>query len=117
MTRAIEVSVIIPTHNRRALLAECLERVGAQRGVTWEALVVDDASSDDTWAWLATRDDTRITALRHDRSQRQAVARNRALAVARGRFVCFLDDDDLLWPDALRTLAEQLTANLAGATA
>jgi GT2 family glycosyltransferase len=84
--------------------------VYAQRGVHWEVIVVDDASHDDTWAWLTALDDARVTVLRQETAQRQGVARNRGLAVARGRFVCFLDDDDLLWPDALRALSALLQA-------
>lgn len=108
MTRAPDVTVIIPTKNRRELLNECLESLRRQVGVTWEAIVVDDCSTDDSWSWLAQLNDPQVTALRQETSQRQAVARNRALPLARGRHVLFLDDDDQLTPHALRLLSAAL---------
>ena len=47
------VSVIIPTHNRRALLEQCLETIYRQTYTDWEIVIVDDASEDDTAEWLA----------------------------------------------------------------
>ena len=113
----IDVSIIIPTHNRQPLLAEAIESIRRQRGVRWEVIVVDDASTDGTWAWLCTHGDPRITALRQDVSRRQAAARNRGLAHARGPFVLFLDDDDLLWPQALHTLSTALRSHPAAVAA
>jgi glycosyltransferase involved in cell wall biosynthesis len=111
MTGAPDVTVIIPTRNRRALLQECLDSLRRQEGVPWEAIVVDDASTDDSWRWLAQLDDPRVSAIRQEVPQRQAVARNRALPMARGRHVLFLDDDDLLTPGALAVLSAALDAN------
>lgn len=108
MSAAPAVTIIIPTRNRRPLLAEALDRLNRQRDITWEAIVIDDDSTDDTWSWLTTLNDSRITPLRQSPCQRQAAARNRGLEQARGRFVLFLDDDDLPWPDALRVLAGAL---------
>jgi glycosyltransferase involved in cell wall biosynthesis len=111
VTDAPDVTVIIPTRNRRALLHECLDSLRRQEGVRWEAIVVDDASTDNSWHWLAQLDDPRVSAIRQEVPQRQAVARNRALPMARGRHVMFLDDDDLLTPGALAVLSAALDAN------
>jgi GT2 family glycosyltransferase len=108
MTDAPDVTVVIPTHNRCALLAEALASLQRQKELRWQAVVVDDASTDDTWAWLQRLRDPRITALRQEACQRQALARNLGLEAARGRYCLFLDDDDLLWPAALRSLADAL---------
>lgn len=102
------ISVVIPTRNRRALLAETLASVIQQEETRWQVVVVDDASTDDTWAWLQNLGDRRISSLRQANCQRQAAARNRGLQIARGGYCLFLDDDDLLWPQALRTLATAL---------
>ena len=48
MTDPSEITVVIPTRNRRQLLAETLDSLKRQEGVLWEAVVVDDDSSDDT---------------------------------------------------------------------
>ena len=102
------VTVVIPTHNRRPLLAEAIASLRAQVGIHWEAVIVDDASTDDTWDWLQRIDDPRITVHRQSRTERQAVARNLGLESVHSHYCLFLDDDDLLWPDALRCLFNAL---------
>ncbi|MBI3879577.1 MAG: glycosyltransferase [Verrucomicrobia bacterium] len=102
------VSVVICTRNRRALLAETVASVRAQTGVAWELLVVDDASTDDTWDFLQTLDSDAIRCLRQTQHGERSAARNRGLAEARAQFVMFLDDDDLLVPDALKNLSGPL---------
>jgi glycosyltransferase involved in cell wall biosynthesis len=94
-----EISVIIPTHNRRAMLREALASVTAQRGASFEVIVVDDGSSDGTWDDLAARRDD-IRAVRTER-RGPAAARNRGLAIARGALIAFLDSDDLWMPEKL----------------
>ncbi|MDR7542947.1 MAG: glycosyltransferase family 2 protein [Armatimonadota bacterium] len=100
------VSVVIPTRNRLALLQEAIESVRRQTYSHWELIVVDDCSEDDTWAWLSSLGDPRIRAVRLERHSERSAARNRGLAEARGEYVLFLDDDDLLTPRALERLME-----------
>ncbi len=95
-----EVSVIVPTYNRRALLAESLASLGAEEGVDDEIVVVDDGSTDGTAAWLATLGDPRIRVLSGAHAG-IAAARNRGLAAARGAIVAFHDSDDLALPGRL----------------
>ena len=108
MSGAPLVSVVVPTHSRRTWLQETLDSVRRQSFHDWECLVVDDASDDDTWPWLQTLDDGRFRSFRFDTSQERSRARNRGLREARGRYVLFLDDDDLLPPDALQRHVEAL---------
>lgn len=103
------VSVVISTYNRRALLEEALASVMAQTFGDWEMLIVDDASSDGTWEWLAGLSDERIRVFRQGENRERSAARNRGLAAARGEWVMFLDDDDRLLPGALRALGEVLS--------
>jgi GT2 family glycosyltransferase len=95
------VSVIIPTRNRRVLVQEAVESVRRQTYPNWELIVVDDCSEDDTWAWLSSLGDPRIRAIRLERHSERSAARNRGLEEARGEWVLFLDDDDLLTLRAL----------------
>lgn len=107
------VSVVIPTFNREALVAETLESVRAQTHESWEALVVDDGSDDGTFdAVRAFADrDERIRPLRREREPKGApVCRNIGLENARGDFVVFLDSDDLLVPDCLQGRLERAAA-------
>jgi glycosyltransferase involved in cell wall biosynthesis len=86
------------------MLAEAIESVRAQTGVRWELIVVDDASSDDTWNFLSGLRDNRIHIFRQEEQCERSAARNLGLANARSEFIMFFDDDDLLWPGALAVL-------------
>jgi glycosyltransferase involved in cell wall biosynthesis len=96
-----QVSVVIPTHSRSGLLALTLRGVLRQRDVDFEVVVVDDGSTDDTAAMVMGLGDGRVRLLRHAQSLGVAAARNTGIAAARGRWVAFLDDDDLWAPDKL----------------
>jgi len=89
------VSVVIPVYNRRRHVEEAVRSVEAQTFPSWELIVVDDGSTHDTVAAL------RAIATRHRVLRRAnggcAAARNTGVAAARGRYVAFLDSDDL-WP-------------------
>lgn len=92
----IEVSVVVPTYNRREVLKRTVRCLLEQTGTVadYEVIVVDDQSTDGTAAWLQTAQAglPRLTAVTSPRKGR-AQARNAGLAVARGEVVCFVDDD------------------------
>ena len=96
-----EVSVVVPTHDRRELLTLTLRSVLRQHGVDLEVVVVDDGSTDDTAQMVAGLGDRRVRLVRHDTAQGVSAARNRGIAEAGGTWVAFLDDDDLWAPDKL----------------
>ncbi len=98
------VSVIIPARNAATTLRETLASVQAQTMPDWEALVIDDASDDATAAIAAqaSRSDPRIRLLQPQGARLGAAnARNHGIAAARGRFIAFLDADDLWLPQKL----------------
>ncbi|HEY1206210.1 MAG: glycosyltransferase family 2 protein [Bryobacteraceae bacterium] len=108
------VSIIIPTKDRCGLLLETLASVRSQTYQHWEAVVVDDLSSDTTWPALLelAAEDPRIRPLRRAGPAGGAqVARNQGLSASRGSFVIFLDSDDLLTPDALAGRLRNATAH------
>jgi glycosyltransferase involved in cell wall biosynthesis len=90
------VSVIIPTYNSAAYLVEAVRSVLAQTWQDFEILVVDDGSTDGTADALGAFRE-RVRYLRQDRAG-PAVARNRAILSARGKYVAFLDADDVWLP-------------------
>lgn len=102
------VTVIIPTHNRQALLEEALESVRRQTSENWRLVVVDDASDDSTWSWLQQQIGQQIRAIRLDEQTERSAARNRGLAECVTEFVLFLDDDDRLLPTAVEHLTSAL---------
>ena len=97
----MDVSVVVPTRNRSALLTMSLRSALRQQHVDFEVIVVDDASTDGTQAVLAAIGDPRIRVIRHDSPQGVSIARNHGTAAARAEWVAFLDDDDLWAPDKL----------------
>lgn len=103
---APQLSVVLPTHNRPALLMQAAGSALAQQGVEIEVIVVDDASSDETPAVLSGIDDDRLTVLRHEVPKGPAAARNAGIDRAGGEWIAFLDDDDFFAPDKLRIQVE-----------
>lgn len=97
------VSVVIPTYNRADLLRETLASVMAQDfpASDLEVIVVDDGSTDNT-AQSVRAFDRPIHYLQQQNSGRPAVARNAGVRAARGRYIAFLDSDDLWAPAKLR---------------
>lgn len=93
------VSVIIPTYNRWPMVAEAVESVLAQSDQRFELIVVDDGSTDDTAERLA-RFSARLRVVSRQR-RGVAAARNFAASIARGRYLAFLDSDDLWLPKKL----------------
>jgi glycosyltransferase involved in cell wall biosynthesis len=101
------VTVVLPTRDRRSLLERSLGSALDQTGVELDVLVVDDGSTDDTPAWVASVDDPRVTLVTHVESRGVAAARNTGIERARTPWIAFLDDDDV-WAPA--KLEEQLAA-------
>ena len=106
---------MIPTRNRYALLIEAaLEAALIQEDVDHEVVVVDDGSTDGTSEQLAARDEPRLRLVRHDEARGVARARNAGIAAAQGRWVAFLDDDDIWSPRKLRMQIDAASSGGAG---
>ncbi len=97
------VTVVVPTHDRREMLAATIRRVLAQT-VPVDVVVVDDGSADDTAAWLAAAS---VRVVRHATPRGGGAARNAGAELARTPWLAFCDDDDLWAPTKL---ARQLDA-------
>ena len=97
------VSIIMPSYNTGRFIKETIESVLAQSYPVWELIIVDDCSTDNTDdvvnQYLA---DERIRYIKNDTNSGAAVSRNRALREAKGRWIAFLDSDDLWEADKLQ---------------
>jgi glycosyltransferase involved in cell wall biosynthesis len=100
------VSIIMPNYNGAKYLKETLESVLAQTYTNWELLFVDDCSTDDSLEIVRSYRDERIRILQNEKNSGAAVSRNYALREAKGKWIAFLDSDDLWVPFKLE---KQLT--------
>jgi GT2 family glycosyltransferase len=89
-----DISVVLATYNRKNHLPRAIASVLAQDGARFELIVVDDASTDGTRAYLATLSDPRIRVVAAERNLGPSGARNLGLRAARAEVVAFLDSDD-----------------------
>jgi glycosyltransferase involved in cell wall biosynthesis len=106
------VSILIPAYNAARTVGETLDSVLAQTSPDWEAIVVDDGSTDDTLAVAQeyAAADTRIRVL-SQRNAGSAGARNAALAASHADLLCLLDADDLYAPDYVEEQSAFIAAN------
>ena len=96
------VSIIMPSYNTGRFIKETIESVLAQSYPTWELIIVDDCSTDDTDDVVSQYlSDNRIHYLKNDFNSGAAISRNRALREAKGKWIAFLDSDDLWFPEKL----------------
>ncbi|MBM3861432.1 MAG: glycosyltransferase, partial [Verrucomicrobia bacterium] len=106
-----KVSVIVPTYNRPTMLAEALRSILNQTFLDFEIIVVNDAGTDVAGVIAALNAGNRIQQVRHPVNRDRAAARNTGLRAARGKYIAYLDDDDIFHPDHLQTLVKYLDAH------
>lgn len=99
------ISVIIPVYKAENFLAECIDSVLAQTFSDFELILVDDGSPDNCASICREylERDSRILFLQQE-NQGQAAARNHAMTIARGQWICFVDSDDVIHPRYLQIL-------------
>jgi glycosyltransferase involved in cell wall biosynthesis len=109
-----DVSVIIPTRDRYDYLRLTLRSALRQRDVDLEVIVVDDGSADATARKVLDLRSDRVRVLRNAVSLGESGARNRGIEASAGRWIAFLDDDDLWAPDKLACQLEEINRTGAG---
>lgn len=109
----MKISILTAVYNAVQYLPQCLDSLLAQTHSDFEAICVDDASTDDSLRILEdyAKRDSRIRVIHQDTNTGQAVARNHALEYASGEFTMMLDADDWLAPNALQIICETLQSN------
>ncbi|PRY82679.1 glycosyltransferase family 2 protein [Alkalibacterium olivapovliticus] len=97
------VSIVMPAYNCADFISITLDSVLEQTYKNWEVIVIDDNSSDNTDEIVKkyTKKDKRIKLHKQEKNFGAAVARNTAVELARGKYIAFLDSDDVWFPDKL----------------
>lgn len=108
MKNTLQVSVIMPAYNSAQFIAAAIDSVLAQTWPHWELLVIDDGSKDGTLKIIEdySRQHSNIKILTNSTNQGTGAARNRGIEAATGRFIAFLDADDLWLPAKLEKQLE-----------
>ncbi|MEO6884272.1 MAG: glycosyltransferase family A protein [Bacteroidia bacterium] len=105
-------SVIIPTHNRSGLLVRALKSLLSQTEKNWEAIIIDDESTDDTekiiLPYLKKHSQLKYI---QQKKQGAAIAKNKGISAASGKFITFLDSDDEYEPNHLASRMKILQQN------
>lgn len=105
-----KVSVIIPTYNRAHLIGDSIHSVLTQTYTNLEIIVVDDGSTDNTEEVIAVILDPRLRYIRQPNRGRSN-ARNHALSLATGKYITFLDSDDLYFPNKIELQVNYLKSH------
>ncbi|GHB37127.1 glycosyltransferase family 2 protein [Mongoliitalea lutea] len=106
------VSVLTTVYNREKFLASCIESVLASSFCDWEMIIVDDQSSDNSLnvALAYAVKDKRIKVYKNEENLGDYPNRNKAASYAKGKYIKYLDADDLLYPHGLGIMVENMEA-------
>jgi len=106
------VSVIIPTYNHAPMLHEALKALQAQTFTNWEAIVINNFSTDETIEVVNSFNDQRFTLINFSNKGIIAASRNEGIRNARANIIAFLDSDDFWYPTKLELSLAALTADV-----
>lgn len=108
-----KVSIITPSYNSEKYIADTIKSVQKQTYQNWEMIIVDDCSTDSTCEIVESFSalDDRIRLLRQEKNAGAGAARTRAMRESKGRFVAYLDADDIWKPDKLNKQVQFMMKN------
>ncbi|EOU1139815.1 glycosyltransferase family 2 protein [Clostridium perfringens] len=95
------VSIITPSYNTEKFIDKTIQSVLKQTYKNWEMIIIDDCSTDNTDQIVAKFNDSRIKYIKNKKNLGAAISRNKALREAKGKWIAFLDSDDLWVPEKL----------------
>ena len=103
-----EISIVLPTYNRAAMLNRAVKSIIAQDYINWELLIVDNSSTDDTDYVVSQFDDDRIKIFKISNEGSIGKSRNYGIRKASGNWIAFIDSDDWWLPNKLRVCMDTL---------
>lgn len=95
------VSIIMPAYNAEKYILNSISSIIQQTYQNWELIIVDDCSTDKTAIVIMNVGDQRIRLLKNEKNRGAAISRNKALKAAKGKWIAFLDSDDIWHPEKL----------------
>lgn len=105
------ISVLIPSYNHQDYIVAAIESVLAQTYSHWELVIVDDASTDQTWSLVQTFSDSRIKSFRNLQNQGAFFCLDEAFKASSGEYIAILNSDDCFKPERLEKLLSCMQAN------
>lgn len=108
---APKVSVLGSCYNHEAYIDKAVRSILAQKGIDFELIVIDDASSDGSAKYLSSIDDPRVTVILHKKNRGISRTVNEAFALARGEYIAFMPGDDISYPLRLKLQTEFMDNN------
>lgn len=108
------ITVIVPVYNAEKYLCSCIDSILSQHDVLFECILIDDGSTDTSWAICqeyAAKDD-RVKSI-HKENGGVMSARSAGVKAAKGEYICFVDSDDTIMPDALAGMMSYIKENVA----
>lgn len=112
------ISIVTPVYNAAAFIRQTIEMVQAQTYHEWELILIDDCSKDNSCEvienYLRNQPDKRIRLIKKEKNEGAALTRNRGIKEARGRYIAFLDADDVWLKHKLQRQMEFMSETKAG---
>jgi|SRR5690606_37519684 len=99
----MKISIITPVYNGQDFLHFAAESIFNQTYTDWEWIIVDDCSTDNSWQLIEKymEEDNRVIGLKNETNLKAGLSRNKAIELATGRFIAFLDSDDVWYENKL----------------
>jgi len=110
---SILISIVTPSYNCSDFIAQTIDSVKSQTYNNWEMIIVDDCSTDNSIDIINSyaKEDNRIKLYRLEKNSGAAVARTKAIELAKGDYIAFLDSDDIWLPEKLQLQLEFMVKN------
>ena len=109
----MKISFLCPSYNHARYIENFVRSVLAQTDLSWELIIVDDASTDDTWQVLQSFHDSRIKLMRHTVNRGMAASLNHAFQLSNGELVSWVASDDMLMPEFVELVKQRVTLSSA----
>ena len=110
-----EISIVVPMYNVEKYIAECIESILGQTFENFELIIIDDKSTDRSLEIVRNYRDPRIKIYQQIKNSGEGASRNLGIEVSTGKYISFVDSDDIILPNTLETLyesAEELQADV-----